>query len=95
MVCSICFEDVCQDESKTISLSCKHSFHRDCMKEWIFSKSDPDLFIIKFSCPNCRKKFTYTNNNCYNFVSYEDKMVRFIINYTLVLIFCLALIFIK
>jgi hypothetical protein len=44
-VCSICLNtDV--SESKMYKLECEHVFHMKCIKDW---------YIVKQSCPNCRK----------------------------------------
>ena len=50
--CSICLEDIeipCKRllEQELITLSCGHSFHKNCISSWIYKEA---------SCPNCRKK---------------------------------------
>ena len=42
--CSICLEDF-EDESKVVVLSCKHIYHKKCIKEWT---------KIKRNCPLCK-----------------------------------------
>jgi hypothetical protein len=89
MECTICYETV--DNNKT-NLSCKHPFHKDCLKEWIFAKSensDSKDYEIKFTCPTCRKKYIFTDNDnfeIYNFITFEEKMYNFFIFYTIFLI---------
>ena len=41
--CSICFETLEQDLEKDLSLTCSHSFHKECYKKW-----------GKDTCPLCR-----------------------------------------
>ena len=45
--CSICLENIINEEHKTIT-SCKHIFHEECMAKWILQNN---------SCPLCRTKF--------------------------------------
>ena len=45
MTCTICQEDIC---SSVVTLSCGHSFHPDCIVEWL---RKPHSMA---SCPNCR-----------------------------------------
>lgn len=45
--CSICLIEVDDVEENKYQLKCKHLFHRDCLKEWIFTNE-------KNSCPLCR-----------------------------------------
>uniref|UniRef100_A0A8W7JCR8 RING-type domain-containing protein n=1 Tax=Anopheles albimanus TaxID=7167 RepID=A0A8W7JCR8_ANOAL len=42
--CSICQDEI--GESQRYTLSCKHSFHSECIMAWIRNKLE---------CPNCRK----------------------------------------
>ena len=44
-VCSICLNTEVI-ESKIYKLECEHVFHMKCIKDW---------YIVKQSCPNCRK----------------------------------------
>jgi hypothetical protein len=44
-VCSICLNTEIS-ESKMYKLECEHVFHMKCIKDW---------YIVKQSCPNCRK----------------------------------------
>jgi hypothetical protein len=44
-VCSICLNTE-STESKMYQLECEHKFHLKCIKDW---------YIVKQSCPNCRK----------------------------------------
>lgn len=43
--CSICQTEIKKDE-ESLSLSCKHCFHKNCIFPW---------FNISSKCPNCRK----------------------------------------
>ena len=40
--CPVCISFLCEP----ITLGCGHSFHRDCIQEWLGERS---------ACPNCRK----------------------------------------
>jgi hypothetical protein len=44
--CTICLEDYVSD-SEIITLSCKHTFHYTCLKDWIFR------VLLHPKCPNC------------------------------------------
>jgi hypothetical protein len=44
-MCSICLNTE-SAESKMYKLECEHVFHMKCIKDW---------YIVKQSCPNCRK----------------------------------------
>ena len=54
MECSICLETI--QEKDKFTLSCNHSFHRDCYRKCVFS-NDLNIFI---NCPLCRE-FNYNN----------------------------------
>jgi hypothetical protein len=43
--CSICLENIINEEHKTIT-SCKHIFHAECMAKWM---------SLNHNCPLCRK----------------------------------------
>ena len=42
--CSICFEDINENDKKTIN--CNHVYHEKCIEKW---------FSINHQCPLCRK----------------------------------------
>ena len=46
-----------------ITLDCGHSFHHDCLVDWIMTKDKKSYYspahCYKLFCPYCRKKFTY------------------------------------
>jgi hypothetical protein len=44
--CCICLDDILSDGT-SITLSCFHTLHKLCMKDWI---------VISRSCPYCRKR---------------------------------------
>lgn len=46
MGCTICYEPFGQDDSICLIKKCEHSFHRDCVIEWL-EKSK--------TCPTCRE----------------------------------------
>lgn len=46
MDCPICFEQISQSDPNVSTLSCKHSFHIDCVSRW---------FDTNESCPCCRR----------------------------------------
>lgn len=52
--CSICLTSIKPEERSMIELSCGHSFHRSCLRDW-FDSSDS----YKHTCPNCRKWHSY------------------------------------
>ena len=58
--CVICLEKLFQNEKKTISLSCDHFFHADCLRE--YSHHFLKCYDADFSCPLCRKTDTYWFN---------------------------------
>jgi hypothetical protein len=43
--CSICLEEIKEDQPITVIRSCHHGFHKPCLEPWFTKKS---------SCPNCR-----------------------------------------
>jgi hypothetical protein len=45
--CSICLLEVDDTEENSYQLKCKHLFHKDCLKEWLFTNK-------KDTCPLCR-----------------------------------------
>ena len=45
-VCSICYYNVKEGE-QVIQLPCRHYFHVDCIKEWLFKER---------SCPMCKQE---------------------------------------
>ena len=47
--CSICLEKYVKNE-KIIELSCKHTFHEKCIKEWMDTNN-----ISNNTCPICRE----------------------------------------
>ena len=47
--CSICLEHYVKNE-KIIELSCKHTFHEKCIKEWMDTNN-----ISNNTCPICRE----------------------------------------
>lgn len=54
--CSICFDDIENDNNKIITI-CNHAFHSTCLiKNIVMNGSD---------CPNCRKNLTGEANNNY------------------------------
>ena len=44
--CSICLEDILDEDTNKIITKCKHVFHEKCIKSW---------FILQNFCPNCRR----------------------------------------
>ena len=44
-LCSICIENIEIGESYT-KLECSHSYHRECLKQWV---------EVKSTCPLCRE----------------------------------------
>ena len=56
VVCPICLEEFNENET-VIELSCKHTFHKDCIKKW---------FENNHSCPTCRKKIDLNSDNTDN-----------------------------
>jgi len=53
VICPICLEEF-NDNETVIELSCKHIFHKDCIKSW---------FKNNHSCPTCRKKIDLNCDN--------------------------------
>lgn len=53
--CSICFEDFEPPETNYSELQCKHIFHSDCIKGWLYDNPH---------CPNCRKGVTTEFDKC-------------------------------
>lgn len=43
--CSICLEEIKEDQKITVIRSCQHGFHETCLEPWLQKNS---------SCPNCR-----------------------------------------
>jgi hypothetical protein len=46
--CSICLEDFSPDDHQIISGLCTHSFHRECLMNWLIKRN-------KDCCPECRQ----------------------------------------
>jgi hypothetical protein len=44
--CSICLNDICQDDTVRLLSSCGHSFHRSCIDLWLLRRAD---------CPLCKQ----------------------------------------
>ncbi|VDI01993.1 Hypothetical predicted protein [Mytilus galloprovincialis] len=52
--CAICLDEKNSAMTTIVGLSCKHTFHKSCVKEWMIHKSP-------LTCPECRqpsKKFS-------------------------------------
>ena len=59
--CSICLDEVHLDYS--ITLSCEHLFHKDCIEECIDHKMKSiEYGTNKLCCPNCRINITELND---------------------------------
>jgi hypothetical protein len=78
--CSICLESLNGDESSIITTPCDHTFHADCLNEWVGHKP---------SCPICRSVLssgdsapsTVDNNyissgSDHNYISWESIINR-------------------
>lgn len=55
-MCNICLHEIHSYE-KSIKLSCNHIFHDDCLCDWIKTLNLFNSNNLKFTCPNCRKKY--------------------------------------
>ena len=47
--CAICQKPLTGDKRLDVTLSCKHTFHRECGKKQLYNNKSPD-------CPTCRQK---------------------------------------
>ena len=56
--CMICLEKLFQEGRNTISLSCDHFFHADCLRT--YSQHYLKTYEKDFCCPLCRTNDTYT-----------------------------------
>jgi hypothetical protein len=64
MDCPICYENL-RDESEKYKLSCKHTFHEECLKKWLKISNDNNN---QLGCPYCREPIkkpviTYKNKS--------------------------------
>lgn len=55
--CTICLEDFKDGLSKIVTTNCKHSFHFECFKNWVFKN------INSPRCPNCNNPILDIKNN--------------------------------
>ena len=47
--CTICFEEVSEEDDEYMKLSCGHIFHKSCIRGWLEMHN---------TCPNCRAQMT-------------------------------------
>jgi len=59
ITCSICIEEV--DSNDNITLSCSHSFCKQCITGWAHTQSVSQYRQTEKTCPNCRTPFTPTD----------------------------------
>lgn len=52
--CSICLNDICQDDTVRLLSSCGHSFHRSCIDLWLLRRAD---------CPLCKQSVAACAHN--------------------------------
>jgi hypothetical protein len=61
--CSICFEEIVQNETGEVILSCSHSYHFICILKWYNSQCEN---YQQSSCPYCRRKVKDIENIPYD-----------------------------
>jgi hypothetical protein len=61
--CSICCEEIIQNETGEVILSCSHSYHFICILKWYNSQCESDQ---QSSCPYCRRKVKDIENIPYD-----------------------------
>lgn len=71
--CSICFEDIGEDERQVSVLRCGHLFHNDCVKSWMNHSNGA-------SCPDCRHALHATDLRTVFFNNVSDCNDRDIAN---------------
>ena len=51
--CTICYSEM---STAGVLLLCKHVFHQECLRQWIFKNSN-------HHCPKCKKVFDFEKND--------------------------------
>ena len=54
--CPVCLDTIQQREFVTDCDGCKHTFHRDCLFDWLTFRDGNEPFSHNSSCPCCRKE---------------------------------------
>lgn len=61
--CIPCSRNLKKINQSKINLDCGHSFHHDCLVDWLMTKDKKPYYLYaqsyKLFCPYCRKKFNY------------------------------------
>lgn len=55
--CTICMESFVENKSEVTLLNCKHIFHHNCLKNWLFKN------LINPKCPNCNYNVVDSSSN--------------------------------
>ena len=55
--CTICMESFLEDKSEVTLLNCKHIFHHNCLKNWLFKN------LTHPKCPNCNYNVVDSSSN--------------------------------
>ncbi len=101
MDCSICLDKI-NRQYNYLQLGCNHSFHKNCIEDWIrHGKNIDQKENIEFSCPYCRKthvynrsalKYALSKTLCLFYVS-QDFYTNVVIYYTIIMIWVFCKIF--
>lgn len=89
-MCNICLQEIYPNE-KIIKLSCNHIFHKDCLCDWIESLNILNTNNLKFTCPNCRKKYILLNYIFENMKESSNLKVLLIIYIFFLLFICIEM----
>lgn len=71
-VCPICLEKLITGGSLIKELPCKHSYHVECIEQWLFRYGHSCCNEIEFNCPYCRFDVYYYVLNNYDRIKYSS-----------------------
>jgi len=83
-MCKPCSNNLKKTSKSKITLDCGHSFHHECLVDWLINKDKKNSYSYKLFCPYCRKKFSYVplpeNMFPIRFIHQEYNIIQSFIN---------------